>query len=151
MNDIHDNLPATSAAYEELGPIRRSTSSERPVPPKIARLIGELGLRYRPSVQADMEAHAATLALLTRDVSHLDPNLLEAATRRWVQSERFMPKAAELIELCRKLKPATGGDPHKQADEGNERLRVMGRGDIHWVVKNGQAVLEWRNDPHRSL
>jgi hypothetical protein len=97
-----DNLPATSPAYEDLGPTRRSTSTEPPVPPKIARIISELGLRYRPSVQADLEAHAATLALLTKDVAHMRPETLERAARQWAQEAGYMPKAAELIALCRR-------------------------------------------------
>lgn len=140
-----DNLPATSPAYEDLGPTRRSTSSERPVPPKIARLIAELGLRFRPSAQADLEAHAAMLALLTRDLADTNPEALELAVARWVLESKFMPKAAELLELCRKLKPpAAAPNPHRIAAEANERLMASGRRDIHWVVHNGEAKIEWR-------
>lgn len=94
-----------SPAYEELGPTRRLTCSAEPRPNSqpsaaIQNLIGQLGLRYRPSVQADLEAHAGTLALLACDVADLDPRDLDEAIRRHVKRSPFMPKACELIGLA---------------------------------------------------
>jgi hypothetical protein len=103
-----------------------------------------LGLRFRPSVQADLEAHAATLALLTRDVAHLNPDILERACSQWVQQSRFMPKAAELIDLCRNIGDRSNRGLQGRVDQGNEQLAKMGRTDCRWVARNGQAVIEWR-------
>lgn len=139
-----DNLPTTSQAYEELGPTRRSTSSEPRAPPKTARLIGELGLRFRPSAQADLEAHAHALALLTRDVAHMHPDILERACLHWVQESKFMPKAAELIHLCRNLADRANTGLQGRVDYGNAHLAEIGRTDCHWVARNGNAVIEWR-------
>lgn len=144
-----DNLPATSPAYEDLGPTRHSTYSEPLVPPKIARIIGELGLRYRPSVQADLEAHAATLALLTKDVAHLRPDTLERAARQWAQESPYMPKAAELIGLCRKLeKPnasltASCERANQQLFEKgiNEERQAKGLGRVQWVIRDGRVTI----------
>jgi len=32
-------------------------------------------------------------------------------------------------------------------DEGNRLIAYVGRNDIHWVVRNGAAVLEWIDPP----
>lgn len=63
-------------------------------------MIGQLGLRYRPSAQADLEAHAALLALLATDVADIDPRDLDVAIRLHAKQSPFMPKACELIELA---------------------------------------------------
>lgn len=65
------------------------------------RLIGELGLRYRPSAAADLEAHAASIALLARDVADIPANYLAMAIEMWVKSSRFMPKASDLAEMAK--------------------------------------------------
>src|SRR5688572_9824409 len=72
--------------YEQLGPAPPSSSGnvvpfEKPkrIPAKVERLIGELGLRYRPSAQADLEEHAAALALLASDVADIPADLLDRA------------------------------------------------------------------------
>lgn len=62
-------------------------------------MIGELGLRYRPSAAADLEAHAARLALLALDIADCSPELLRYAIRQWVRQSRFMPTAAELFAI----------------------------------------------------
>jgi hypothetical protein len=77
----------------------------RSVPPKVGRIIGELGLRYRPSGQADLEAHAESIRLLSEDVADVPPHLLEIAARQWATSKPFMPKASELIGLARSSMP----------------------------------------------
>ena len=140
-------------AYEEIGPTRRLTSTAPPSPPrqksaKTARLIGELGLRYRPAASIDLEAHAATLALLTRDLAGEDPLALERAIERWVRTSPFMPKAAELIDLIKRDQALQ--DPgarllrlQHRAEEGNAALDAKGRRDIRWFVRNGELVLDY--------
>jgi hypothetical protein len=143
-----DNLPATSPAYEDLGPTQRLTSSEQRVPPKIARIIGELGLRYRPSVQADLEAHATTLALLTRDVAQMRPETLERAAQRWAQTSPYMPKAAELIAMCRDLdRPsATQLERLERANASAALINIeraeQGLPPVRWVLKGGEIKIE---------
>lgn len=94
--------------FADRGRTLPSTFTEPPAPPKkrsapaaIGRIIGELGLRYRPSATADLEAHAHAIRLLTEDVADIPPHLLEAAAKRWVREQRFMPKASELIAFAR--------------------------------------------------
>jgi hypothetical protein len=139
---MNANLPATSRAYEDIGPTPRSTLSEPRVPPKIGKIVGELGLRFRPSAQADMEAHAATLALLAKDLADLDPARLQCAADHWAKTERFMPRAAELRALVAKF-----GDRKRAAelavDRGNAQLAADGRDDVRWVLRDGRCVIEW--------
>jgi len=91
--------------YEDLGPTHRSTCGGKPTPrlqPSAItrRIISELGLRYRPSAQADLEAHAALISLLAVDVAEVDPRDLDVAVRKHVARCPFMPKASELLELA---------------------------------------------------
>lgn len=120
-------------AYEDLGPTRLSTCSATPSPRKppaeVRRLIGELGLRYRPSAQADLEAHAAAIALLARDLADVPAYHLSRAIDEWVRESKFMPKASELAAVAKRLSVPSGFDP---VEYGNANLRREGRYDIHW-------------------
>jgi hypothetical protein len=102
------------SAWEDLGPTRAisadrgqtqtsicSTKQTENLPSaETRRLVAELGLRYRPSAQADLAAHAAATALLARDVADIDPHYLEQAITEHVSKSPFMPKACELISLA---------------------------------------------------
>jgi hypothetical protein len=133
-------------AFEELGPTRRLTSTAQPLPrsnAKTARLIAELGLRYRPTAQADLEAHAAMLALLTRDCANFNPDDLERAIAKWVRTEKWMPKASELADTIRSL---DGGRKELSAETLAARRNAAPdmRDDCRWVAVNGQLKLEPR-------
>jgi hypothetical protein len=131
-----------SPAYGDLGPTPPSISSDRATHSSqpsgaIKRLIGELGLRYRPSAQADLEAHAAALALLARDVADVPPTYLERAIREWVRDSQFMPRANELIELARSYLPKSDSDKDFRVaqwiERGNAGLAAQGKHNAHWV------------------
>lgn len=89
-----------------------------------------------------MEAHAATLALLAKDLADLDPARLQLAADHWAKTERFMPRAAELRSLVAKF-----GDRGRAAelavDRGNAMLVADGRSDVRWVLRDGRCVIEW--------
>lgn len=137
---------SSGTVYEDLGPTPRLTSSARPIPsfqPSAAhkRLVAELGLRYRPSAQADLEAHAGTLALMLRDLAAIPANLLETAIAEHVRISQFMPKAAELIALARKKFQARDGGVDADSRENLEKLaakynaHLAGQGkSIRWSV-----------------
>jgi hypothetical protein len=97
---MDDNSNLT--AFEELGPTRPSIYSDKQTQnlAQIKRLVAHLGLRYRPSAQADLEAHAALLALLVTDLADIDHRDLDVAILQHVRRSPFMPKASELIELA---------------------------------------------------
>lgn len=138
-----------TAPYAELGPTRPSTSSappplKRQPSAKLKRLIAELGLRYRPSAQADMEAHAGTLALLIADLMDVPESYLEEAIRQWVLESPFMPKASDLIASAKRIMERPRGDAKSvdMAARANARLRGEGRFDIEWFYdEHGQIAL----------
>jgi hypothetical protein len=114
--------------------------------------VAKLGLRYRPSGQADLHAHAEALALLGEDLADVPAPLLDEAARSWTRNERFMPRASELRSLCRKLQAEAiqgtdlGG---MQLQDHCDRLNAM-KGDKHWFV-DGQAPNRFVNNRSRDM
>ncbi len=109
----------------------------RPVPPGVGKVIGELGLRYRPANNADLEAHAERLLLLTLDLMDVPVSLLEQAARQWVRENHFMPKASELLALCRDdVRNRTAGTDYgaDQLQAHCDRLNAMNGGREGWRV-----------------
>ena len=89
---------------------------------KTRDLIGRLGLRYRPTNQADLEAHAGMLALLAEDLADLPTGLLEVAIIRHCTTSPFMPKAADLIKLAQ---DAQDGDKPSGAMQIGEMRQIQ--------------------------
>ena len=132
---------------------RDKPTSQRSVPGAIKTLIGEIGLRYRPSAQADLEEHAAGLALLACDVAELSPELLRSAIRQHVAQSPYMPKASELIALARaagerrsKANPADVQRLHDYAAKMNDQKFVQAYGWEYFVseLPDGRATLAKR-------
>lgn len=107
-------------------------------------MVSELGLRYRPVATADQEDHQTGVILLARDLADCDPQLLRQAADEWARSNRWMPKAVDLLELIKKLKPSGSVNLQKHVDYGNSQLASIGRNDCQWVIRNGQVVIEPR-------
>lgn len=133
MNDMSDqssnrfrNLPDRVVS----GEIQSSTCSPRPkqttVPSDIRKLIAELGLRYEPSAKADLQAHAARMALLSRDLAEARADLLDEAIRMWVSRKDFLPRANELIAMMQSILDRRAAVPQREdmADQV-ERLNEM--------------------------
>lgn len=126
-------------------------SAERPrkVPPAVQKLISELGFRYRPTSHADLEAHAAALALLSVDLIDMPPHLLAKAINKHVTESPFLPKASDLIKLAKtfvRQGPTIGGVGETMAQKGNRLLNAdpNGRQDIRWFDSpDGGAYLDW--------
>lgn len=114
-------------------PLRRPPSAQ------IKRIIGELGLRYRPSAQADLEEHAASLALLACDVADIPPDILRRAVDRHVAVSPYMPRACELVEYARALLAGPKGGIDWVAN-GNRNLAEIGRTDIVWTRDESGAL-----------
>jgi hypothetical protein len=138
----------SQSAYADLGPTLPSTCSETPSrskpPSEVRRLIGELGLRYRPAAQADLQAHAAAIALLACDVADVPPAYLERAIREWVRDKQFMPKASELIERAKSYLPKSDSIKEHWIARGNAGLAARGIHDAHWIYDKvaGQYRIE---------
>lgn len=120
------------------------TQSQTSKPPAaIRKLIAELGFRYRPSAAADLEAHAAAIALLAADLADVPPHLLQQAIRSWSLKSPYMPKAADLIGLCREI--SAPSRPKKEASEIWQRRALEGnRLAIHM---GHHTVMHWKVSP----
>jgi len=148
----HSNPALTR--YEGPDRTRRSTcgsalnpNSPLNVPLAIRNLISELGLRYRPTSQTDLSAHAGALALLGRDLADMPPDLLSRAIEKWVTSSPFMPKASDLIGIAKSLAQRTPkfADGETLADRYNRRLTndPAARLDIRWCQDGDNLWLDW--------
>jgi hypothetical protein len=167
-------------AYQDINPLfakprpyvaadqtQPTTCGEKPrqtLPPKppaaIRNLISELGLRYRPGNDADLEAHTAQLALLSRDLADMPANYLSAAIERWAKQSHFMPKASDLIQLARDIQ--IGVTPQKMADDQywqtkcdeqnakrstDREIHPALRDEAQWVpVHGGGMRLAWKSE-----
>lgn len=96
--------------------------------------MADLGLRYRPSAQADLEEHAASLALLACDLADLPPQHLDRAIRQWAVKSHFMPKASDLVALCQSYvaRPTSPGAKVDLVTRYNADLRAKGNFSIEW-------------------
>jgi hypothetical protein len=139
-----------SEAYSDLGPpIPPSTYSAPPTRrspnPKLVKIISELGLRYRPLASADQEAHAAQVALLVQDLADADPHQLARAAQEYARTERFMPKACDLLAIINRAK----SDIDPNGEENLKRLAAkynaadwFTRRDVEWVARGSELKLE---------
>lgn len=96
------------------------------------------------------EAHQAKLAALLTDVVDVPAHLLDLAAKEWVRSNRFLPSAAELIQLAQVHVPAAApaiAPGETLADTYNARLvrdhPNRSRG-IGWVDTPSGPELRWR-------
>lgn len=107
------------------------------------RIVGELGLRYRPSAQTDLEAHAARIALLSCDVADIPAPILKRAADQWARQSRFMPTAAELVELCKEISapPASVQIQALQdhCDKLNKYSFIADSGQLYFVNERQKA------------
>lgn len=138
------------------GQTRQLTCTETPsaakpkrVPASVQRLISELGFRYRPTSQADLEAHAAALALLATDLADMPANLLERAIAKHVIESPYLPKVSDLVKIARGFiqpRASLGAIGETMADRGNRHLDTdqNSRRDIRWRDDGtGGAYLEY--------
>lgn len=128
---------------QELGPTPSLPTTVVPLrksaPASIKRLILELGLRYHPSGQDALEAHKAKLAALAADCSHLPPEQLDRAIREWAQKSPYLPKASELIDLCRSYINVPVDYQIRQLEEHVQKMNgyrwVQDSGVLYFVAK----------------
>ncbi len=104
--------------------------------PLIRQAILELATRYRPNRPDELEPFQARIALLTKDLAHVNPHALKDAADEWAQRERWLPKASELIDLIRESR-APGGDQIDLAAKYNSRLASQGKTGMRWIYDRG--------------
>lgn len=111
-------------------------------------------MRYRPTNQADLQAHAGMLAILAEDLADVPVALLEQAIQRHATTSPYMPKAADLIRLARecdysrvaKVERRGGSYVEDHVASLNANLK---RDDIEWAVSE-QGTPYLRDKPSWS-
>lgn len=116
------------------------SSQPRPktIPKAIRSLIGKVGLRYEPSVKADLDAHAARVALLAEDMADVDAGSLARAIDIWVKSRPYMPKASDLHEYIAGLEPQPSQECVDVVTLANDRLAAKGS-NLRWHWNNPEC------------
>lgn len=107
------------------------------------KLISEVGLRYRPTSQADLQAHGASLALLADDLADMPVDLLRKAIAKHVVESPFLPKASDLVRLAKGfIEQPMRSDVRSLIQRLNDQNT---RHDAHWVAgEDGTPHMEWR-------
>lgn len=100
-------------------------------------------MRYRPTEKADLEAHAARIALLASDLADMPISHLERAINAWVAKSAHMPKASELVEIARSFISDTR-HTHRQAVGDDKVLAEMN-------ARRSNQNLMWFRDAGGSL
>lgn len=78
------------------------------------------------------------MRLLILDVADIPPALLERACRKWVRASRFMPKASELIDLCREIHSQEAAGGIDQLQRHCDDLNAREHGGRVWFI-TGEA------------
>lgn len=105
--------------------------------PLIRQAVLELATRYRPNNPAELEPFQARIALLTKDLAHVNPQALKEAADEWAQRERWLPKASELIDLIREGR-GPGGNEVDLAAKYNARLALdPNKRGMKWIYDRG--------------
>lgn len=146
MDDSYRPIGQARPIYEARDPIHPSTCGAEqsrkspPPPPAIRKIIAELGLRYRPNDRADLEAHAARLALLAADLADVPARYLELAAQDWARRNPFLPKANELAALAKAFADRTQA-PNNRDTDVEKRRRMLPRmnqtrirDDVEWCL-----------------
>lgn len=111
------------------------------MPSSIRRIIAEVGLRYRPTERADLEAHTARLALLASDLADMPADYLQRAVNMWVAKSPYLPKASDLVEVARgfveQKRAANSGAGANVIAEMNARRSDP---DLLWVRDAGGSL-----------
>jgi hypothetical protein len=130
------NPDQASPSYAE--PRRKPSATLR-------RIVGELGLRYRPASAAEIQAHEDKLELLVEDLNGIAEDVLETAAKELAKEKPFMPRASDLIERCKAIR-ARRPDSAKRAnlDQMNAKLR-----DDNQLAHDGGV--RWYRDAADSL
>lgn len=117
---------------------RPAQPNRRPVPPMTGEIISKLGLRYRPTAAADLEAHAESLILLGEDCADIHPALLDEAAHLWARENRWMPRASELRDLANSIR----------AQRRQAASAIDGRLQAHCNMLNEYGWVRTSGDPY---
>lgn len=95
-----------------------------------------------------MEAHKGRLALLAKDLAEVPWKLLRRAVDDWAQRSPYLPKASDLIEMCKvyvaERQAMMSTDVNAIVAQRNAALAATPRGrEIEWYAADGVAKLRW--------
>lgn len=76
------------------------------------------------------------MALLTKDLAHVNPHALKDAADEWALREKWLPKASELIDLIKESR-GPGGTAIDLAAKYNARLAIEGKRGMKWIYDAG--------------
>ena len=101
-------------------------------------------MRFEPSSRADLDAHAARVALLAEDLFDAPADALEQAIAIWVRERPFLPKASDLQALVGSVLHRRQLQDRPMSTSQRQRLDEMNAGlqrdDIEWI-RDGQGNL----------
>lgn len=101
----------------------------------------ELATRYRPNRSEELEPFEVRIALLTKDLAHVNPHALKDAADEWAQREKWLPKASELIDLIKEARGPRGKEVDLAA-KYNAHLASEGKRGMKWIYDaSGQLKL----------
>lgn len=158
-NPDHSPMEGREIAGQTLSWMHSAAPPQKPRPlsvhPLIQQAILELATRYRPNSQADIEPYQAKVALLTKDLAHVNPHGLKAAADEWAQRERWLPKASELIDLMREQHGPKGREINL-AEKYNQRLATEGKRGMKWIYDAGGqlrliSTKAWEKPRHEMI
>ncbi len=120
-------------------------TAQRRVPAGIRKMILELGFRFRPSGADDVKAHTAKLEIMAADLFDVPEHALSLAISEWIRTEKFMPKAAELIALARDAVKPGAISAQAWCDQRNAGMpdKSQDRGKEWYVDGEGSARMRW--------
>lgn len=153
MDNHESPMEGQQIAGQTLSWMHSPEQPQRPQQPKVHPLIRqavlELATRYRPNRPEELEPFQARIALLTKDVAHVNPQALKEAADEWARRERWLPKASELIDLIRETR-GPGGNEVDLAAKYNARLAVEGKRGMKWIYDRGGQLKLISVEPHRA-
>lgn len=145
-NDASQNPILSSQRIVGLVPTRQPSAAQR-------KVILELGLRYRPQSPGQLEGHQAKVVALLADTIDVPAHLLDDAAKEWARTSRWMPTAADLIQLAQRLvpiaQPVGQGTAATLADRYNERLareNPKRADEVVWLQTDAGPVMRWRSE-----
>lgn len=120
-------------------------TAQRRVPAGIRKMVLELGFRFRPSAADDVKAHTAKLEIMAADLADVPEHALSLAISEWIRTEKFMPKAAELIALAREVVKPAAISAQAFCDQRNAGLtdKSFETGKEWYVDGDGSPRMRW--------
>lgn len=138
-NDRHladRDRPAAHGGYSKHNALPRPSMAT-------VEIIRGLDIRYPPNATVSEDDREAQILLLASDVADINPNLLRDASREWVRTKAFLPKASELRALAGQIRREASTASNRNPNSPENLRRLADEYNMHpnhnpglrWVVK----------------